>query len=144
MAAVPTRLPKAQQGAESRSQQKPPGSAALLLSAQRTREQGLQGLKDRLDRGARGCSTTRAPHQSPRERRDTWRAAAPGASSSSWGADRAAGPTRLGLTGLCGPLDQFPEDSQQQVEDGGKDGHAACRRTRRVKPCTLANTLVPA
>ena len=31
----------------------------------------------------------------------------------------------------AGLVDQFSEDSQQQVEDGGQDGHAACRRTHK-------------
>lgn len=75
MTVVPTRLPEAQQRAERRSEQTPPGSAALLLTAQWTRHQQLQGLENRLDHGARTCSTHRAHQRSPWDRLDLCTAA---------------------------------------------------------------------
>lgn len=58
-----TGVPKAQQGPQSGSEQQVPGSSALLLPAHRRRQDGLQGLKSRLDHQT--CST---PHQ-----RGPWR-----------------------------------------------------------------------
>ena len=38
------------------------------------------------------------------------------------------------VTCVCaGQVDQLSEDSQQQVEDRGEDGDAACRTTQRGK-----------